>query len=227
MIRMLAAGAGELQSNRGAGDGWRFRERKRWAEGCRTLTNISEYCMGRRKKLGGKHRHRSMIVWADEDEEDVKRIGPQLEPGEVGQAWGSDENFEGREKEKAGGNREKRALKTCDALPFLSTSAQPLIMHHGPCEPFRLLLPSVFPKKTEYSPRPCRVRLALVPLAHILNSHSMFPRILTVSTRQYFGADICASPTEASIFRRRALRSQLWVATTPMSPSVLAASVAF
>ena len=42
--------------------------------------------MGRRKILGKKHRHQSMIVWADEDEEDVKRIGPQLEPGEVGQA---------------------------------------------------------------------------------------------------------------------------------------------
>ena len=28
----------------------------------------------------------------------------------------------------------------------------------------------------------------------------MFPGILTVPTRQYFGADICVSPTEASIF---------------------------
>ena len=59
--------------------------------------------MGRRKKLEEKHRHQSMIVWADEDEEDVKRIGPQLEPGEVGQAWGSEENFEGREKKKRAG----------------------------------------------------------------------------------------------------------------------------
>ena len=59
--------------------------------------------MGRRKKLEEKHRHQSMIVWADEDEEDVKRIGPQLEPGEVGQAWGSEENFEGREKKERAG----------------------------------------------------------------------------------------------------------------------------
>jgi hypothetical protein len=83
--------------------------------------------MGRRKQLGGKHRHRSMIVWADEDEEDVKRIGPQLEPGEVGQAWGSDEIFEG-EKKKGGREQGKAGIENV-RCPSLSLNLSPATHH--------------------------------------------------------------------------------------------------
>ena len=68
-------------------------EKKSGRRGVETPTNISEY--GMMREFEGKT---PSPVNEDEDEEDVKRNGPQLEPGEVGQAWGLDENFEGREK---------------------------------------------------------------------------------------------------------------------------------
>lgn len=64
---------GGPQLNRGAGDERRFRDavkRKGWG------VEINEYF---RPITPRKPRHQSRVVWADWGEEDVKRIGPQLD----------------------------------------------------------------------------------------------------------------------------------------------------
>jgi hypothetical protein len=192
------------QLNRGAGDERRFRdtycEKNRWGvEIQRIFSPITPT----------KHRHKSRIVWADGGGKGMERIGPQL-----GYRAGWDEMrvFE-RRKKKLGWGQDKRALKN-GRCPF----SQLLIVALGAFSPSSLTirLPRE-PNVLATSNRGPAISVLLLSLRHSRISHNMFPRFLAVPTCWCFRTDVCASSTEASTYRLRAFRSQLWVVTTPMS----------